>query len=520
MIACGLSSPDRDSGGQPAPRLDRPEAGLTPGVYLALQCKGCHDQDQTHNYAQSLLEKMVCRMTEWKYYDGMDMHQIAFRSLQTARSREMVKQLGYLDRKATDVEACLACHAVRAAGSKQFDPQAVVEGVTCVACHGAYADWVRIHPESILLVGRGSGNGGKPRRIDWTDLSRTEKEQQFGMTDLWDPVRRAETCAACHVGKVEQGKIVTHAMYAAGHPPLPGFELATFGDAQPRHWQNVLEKTPERQRRFKPFDSHNLEQTQLVVDGALVVLREWMTLFADQSAATTPDPAGSQSRDFARFDCYACHHELQAPNGVPWRQIRRVDGHPGRPATPGWPLILIQLATVAAGPQEAAARENEFSQLLAEFHAGIRSRPFGDPARAVPAARKIAAWTDTMLERLNQTTFDSTAARQLLDRLCKLAQERTPDYDRARQIAWAFRVIYREISPDEKRDPVCELAIADLEAELALNLTERNKRIPIEESLPDRLRAIAAFDPESFQAHFETIAERLARPAADPPARR
>ena len=76
------------------------------------------------------------------------------------------------------------------------------------------------------------------------------------MTDLWDPVRRAETCASCHVGNHDEGKVVTHAMYAAGHPPLPGFETATFGDLEPRHWQYLSEKTPATseppQRRRSP----------------------------------------------------------------------------------------------------------------------------------------------------------------------------------------------------------------------------------------------------------------------------
>jgi hypothetical protein len=456
-------------------------------------------------------------MNEWSYYDARDKHQIAFRSLEDPRSQEMAEQLGYLDRKATEIEACLACHAVQAVESKQFDPIAKVEGVTCVGCHGAYADWVNVHPEGSLLVGRSAANRQEDRRIDWTCLSRVQKERQFGMTDLWDPVRRAETCAACHVGNFDQGKVITHAMYAAGHPPLPSFEAATFGDAQPRHWQNLREKTPERQQRFNPRDIDKLEQTRLVVVSGLVVLRERMTLFAAVASASKLELATSQSTDFARFDCYACHHELARHNGGGWRRMRNSDGHPGRPTVPEWPLVLIPLAIDACGPQEREVRQTQLQQLLAEFHESQRSRPFGDPARAVPAARRVAAWADSLLTSLRTTTFDAPMAERLLERLGRITLDRIPDYDSARQIAWAFRVIYHETTPKQKQDSTIEHVLSDLEADLALNLSAGNQRVPIKDSLRERLRSIAEFDQESFQTHFEMITDRLAHSANVPP---
>ena len=35
--------------------------------------------------------------------------------------------------------------------------------------------------------------------------------------------------------------MVTHEMYAAGHPPLPGFEIATFCSQMPPHWESAAE---------------------------------------------------------------------------------------------------------------------------------------------------------------------------------------------------------------------------------------------------------------------------------------
>ena len=117
-----------------------------------------------------------------------------------------------------------------------------------------------------------------------------------------EPCPSRETCASCHIGNFAGGKVVTHAMYAAGHPPLPGFEAATFSDAEPRHWENLSEKleSPERTSRLNPVpDRDNLEQSQLVVVSGLVSFRESIKLFADQGGGRGQWP------DFARFDCYS-----------------------------------------------------------------------------------------------------------------------------------------------------------------------------------------------------------------------
>src|SRR5438034_7388462 len=41
----------------------------------------------------------------------------------------------------------------------------------------------------------------------------------------------------CHAGNAEKGKVVTHAMFAAGHPPLPNFEVGYFSRNLPQHWR-------------------------------------------------------------------------------------------------------------------------------------------------------------------------------------------------------------------------------------------------------------------------------------------
>jgi hypothetical protein len=476
--------------------LDPP--GPTRFIFGARHCGHCHDQKNDPTDKPEDSERWICRMDESRTFDQRDKHKLAFAALTGPRGLEMSKSLG------TDVSksgACLNCHSLPARGSETREYVPETDGVTCVACHGAREEWVEKHVSASK---------------EWRNLDPHDKERQFGMIDLREPVRRAEICASCHIGNRDEGKVVTHAMYAAGHPPLPGFEMVTFSDAQPRHWQNVREKTPERQRLLKGLKPARFEQTQLVAVSGLVVLRQWMRLLADESTATRPGPLGVQWPDFARFDCSACHHDLQAQNGVSWRQVRRRDGHPGRPTAPEWPWILFRLGIEAADTQQAALPDIAFEQLRAEFDESMNVRPFGDPESFVPAARKTAAWADTLLETLSQKAMDAGTARKLLDRLCKMAGENIPDYDSARQIAWAFRVIYHESVPDAaKPDPLIEHVLEDLDAELALNLPSAKQQVPIEKTLESRLRVVAEFDPGFFQAHFDLIAQRLnlAKPA-------
>src|SRR5262249_1340532 len=129
---------------------------------------------------------------------------------------------------------CLSCHAVNLPpGQKAGDGVASLnEGVTCVLCHGPHAEWVDKHYPSV----------DPEKRKAWRALDRTKKQQDYGMTDLWNPATRAELCSSCHIGNVKEGKFITHAIYAAGHPPLPNIEFAAFCEEMPRHWEYLREK--------------------------------------------------------------------------------------------------------------------------------------------------------------------------------------------------------------------------------------------------------------------------------------
>ena len=71
-----------------------------------------------------------------------------------------------------------------------------------------------------------------------------------------DPAQRAELCLSCHYGSAD--KPMTHAIMAAGHPPLL-FELATYTAIQPAHYR-VDADYRQRKRYLGPADTWAMGQ--------------------------------------------------------------------------------------------------------------------------------------------------------------------------------------------------------------------------------------------------------------------
>jgi hypothetical protein len=453
--------------------------------------RGCHASPPNDK------EVFLCRCDEYNRWQKWDRHADAARVLANVRSKRMGKILGYDVSKS---EACLACHGAVIKDPKSRDPNYVVdkEGVSCSVCHGPYKEWYGAHSQY-----------GEIDR--WRKLSRTDKEKKYGMTDLRDPVKRSALCASCHVGNAEQGKFVTHAMYAAGHPPLPGFEVGTFSDEMPRHWQYLREK-PRKVQALLGYDGKEREQTKLVLVGAAVTLRESMRLLARQAEeckkARDPD---RRALDLANFDCYSCHHDLKAPR---WRQRRGFAGRPGRVPMRAWPTTLIGLAirsaAGSAGGEKALAAE--FSRLLRDVQAGFDARPYGAPAKIAPAARALARWADRLAGKLSGKRCDGAAARKALVALPALSKDRDLDYDSARQAAWAFKVVHQESRAGGKLkapgDAEVAGALNGLEAQLALKLPSGRHTL-LEAGLGKRLELINNYSPDPFRRAFGVISRRL-----------
>src|SRR5262249_42928535 len=152
-------------------------------------------------------------------------------------------------------------------------------------------------------------------------------------------------CTSCHVGSPSEGKVVTHAMFAAGHPPLPSFEVATFSRNQPPHWREArdvpyFQKHSEEDVKNFHLEDMDFQRTKLALVGSVVALRQTMNLVRERAdfeapnprevwpellfgpeAAKVPDdallrkeaPSRWPELAMAHSDCFACHHDLKYP---------------------------------------------------------------------------------------------------------------------------------------------------------------------------------------------------------------
>jgi hypothetical protein len=477
--------------------------GPTPYFFSANDCARCHrpNEGEPPLIASEVRLPPLVRLDEFKTWSESDKHRRAFDALTGARGQVMGKRLGMNVAEARD---CLSCHGTGLL-PKDPDPQksgawdSREQGVGCIACHGPYKEWVVSHGTGEQLI------------REWRQKSSHEKTNTFGMTDLREPEARAHLCYSCHVGSADEGKVVTHAMYAAGHPPLPGIEPATYCDAMPPHWWKPNEvplfaKDPAARARFHAeWDA--LLQSNAVVIGGLVALRDFMReLESEAKREAAPVASGTRlHRDYGRLACYACHHDLKTPTDVNWRMVlssaRRPDNHwaggaPGRPQFRPWPLALSRLALASIG-RDTSSQHNALVKHLQALRAAFNARPFGEAAQVAVAARDLADWADTMILAVRSSRFDRSTPPRLLASLVALSEDEFPDYDSARQIAWAFKTIYEEWRPEPSHDDPIRKVIADLNQMLKLNPYA---------SRQERTKLAHTSDPNSNEIRHQLIA--------------
>jgi hypothetical protein len=303
-------------------------------------------------------------------------------------------------------------------------------------------------------------------------------------------------------------------MYAAGHPPLPSIEVASFSEEEPRHWQYLREKPGAIQQRLG-FQPGRLEQSELVAVSALTGLSAWLEMFA---ASTEQAALGKEPMDFARYDCFACHHELRTA-GRPGRPMRGAKGGVGRPTVPNWPFVLLRVGLEAADPERAQAWNQALQCKLQELDDALTERPFGDLAKAPIIAREIIARVNEplgVLERLalgsgeGRQVVDQVRASRMLEAIGIIAAERTLDYDSSRQLAWAFRSIYSELAlVTKKTDPDVKTVLDHMDEtlQMSLNPGPPASRKPIMDSLARRLGAVAEYNPLEFQKDMCRLAK-------------
>jgi hypothetical protein len=354
---------------------------------------GCHAGD----FSRTDAVRSPSAASVWLEYDR---HARAFDMLTGEKAGRIVSRLTPAEPEdrppaglpdATADARCLACHSdpasVYVAGQTQLDDTPAARslrraGVGCEACHGRAERWQAVH----------TGFLARP------PARRAKDYAEVGMTWLNDPAVRARVCAGCHLGApAEHGlprRDVTHAMIAAGHPRL-AFELVSYTARLPPHWIERDRTRPENNNaRGRDFAVQAWLAGQTVVAAAAVRL--------------LPDPADrAEWPEFARFDCYACHHEVGRHG---WRRPE-ADGRPGQAVVNRWDVSLPLL--------RLADRRPDLRDGLANLRRGLRTfaRNNGTIEGALAALNHApadgVAPTRRVAEALRDLTADETVLASL-----------------------------------------------------------------------------------------------------------
>lgn len=319
--------------------------------------------------------------------------------------------------KAAETASCVACHTHPAAEPPLDEETDVVHaGISCETCHGAGSGYFEPHMEK-----------------NWRFLSTAEKAA-LGMRDLRAPVLKAENCLSCHLGDVASGRVISHAMYAAGHPPLPAFEMETFSRAMGPHWKRVWEKSPRVQAAAAAAGYHTeaASETHRALVGTLVALRSSAKLVQDyaRQAAEPGDRPAAPWPELALYDCQACHHDLRIPSA------RQAAGYgqlvPGRPTFVRWPRAAAGVALAVAG------QPDDVDGLLSPWVAVLNRQPFGADAALEPGAPESLDRIEAAIRALVAVPRDDTLderRREIAERM-SAAGIRCGDFDSARLVAW------------------------------------------------------------------------------------
>jgi hypothetical protein len=495
-------------------------------------CAACHEKPRQDFINEKRREFVY--LNESTTWEDKDLHRLAYDALLPEKSKlgkRMNELLGWKTkegkpRNTWESAECLTCHAVdRHPELPLADKRARVDksgiddvfitngGVGCEACHGPAKDWNTPH-----YTAKGAGVN---LRVPWRE---TPPEEQFthGQIDLRDPHIRTRVCASCHVGSAAEGKFVTHEMYAAGHPPLPGFEVATFSRDQPYHaWpssdvtyiKELADKKPDDAWKLFHYRAGEDPVVRLIVLGAVTTFRESMDLLrgeARKCMEAKGDQLGGASLDFAHFDCYACHHDLRVDSD---RQKRGYDGVPGRPRMKPTATALLDAvlehAIEALGPEGSTTlkeRAAELKKERVELDRAFDRRVYGDLPAVAEAAGKLVIASDQILVEMDKIKYSADRAEKLLAKLTASANPKNKalyDYDAARQLAW---VVDQLAQAQANKNPALAEQLKKLNAITPLQVRQTDKRVPIEQQLPERLKLLYGFQAERFFDAFGGLA--------------
>jgi len=492
-----------------------PKDGETDALYGSRACASCHilDPDKpdplgTHPF-DALDSRQFVLLSEGKTFQRHDPHTQAYERMVGERGEKIAEAVKYDKTKPLTWTACLTCHATdMTAGDHGFSPPAppldrptdptagrfnTSQGVGCVACHGVRAEWQSSHYKE-------PASGTK---MPWRDETTADEKTKAGMRDLRNPAVKANLCASCHVGSAELGRVVTHDMYAAGHPPLPPFELVTYQNGEPRHWEHPDKPYSKvKLDNWKQYHAHpkvaEVQAAREYAAGAIAALRAEAEMLAADARRTDGGPL-----DFARFDCSSCHHDLKSPSDRPVKQP------PGRPPLRRSTDVSATLVArhAAALPDKPFGDAARFEKAWGDLKAAATAKPFGD-GTVESKATDVRKWCDDFLakqggyERPVYSPEETDKLRKLIAETA-VGNDAKGDPEAALVLTWGYLAL-------GGKNPLPNDNWYELEKELKLPPGVRRQpkaegRTPVPIDFISRQKAVNAFRADKFTEAFKGL---------------
>ncbi len=493
----------------------------------AKECAACHSHPSP--LYQQLGVTSFIRLVEAREWFERDKHAIAYDLVRfpdggddidaknptepfksNRLSQSICEQLGWQKGDSNFERQCLTCHAGLDAKTDiaKLRNDSLRFGIQCEACHGPGSEYTQRENH---------------QQVSWRAKTPEEKSA-LGMRNLRSPTVAANVCLSCHLGDMAQNRFVTHAMYAAGHPPLPPFELQVFLQAMPPHWKSLAEHNDPVHKAERAIHKFGLEQefydvnfkiksdadwtkffegyreTQRSLVGAIVAQQKGFQLV--NHLAEKPEHWG----DFAIYDCMGCHQELKPNNARP-KEPNRI---PGRAYPSRWWNIesSVPTAIVTVNPDATKAFLATFDQV-----------PFGDRAKLLAIKQEYRHGFDQNFgEWLAQDKRPLTElqVRAWLVGLYRSRSNQLHDYWLAKQTAWMFQVGIRDLMQHGAlADQPSQQLLESLKQELQLDIFGSQR-----ESVLNKQRLVLEnaknFDVEKCRALFEQLVI-LIEPALNAP---
>lgn len=365
-----------------------------------------------------------------------DPHSRAAKTLSGERSLSIFRSLGLIDENRNPLpgqsenfdrhlENCLACHETNrhlAGSTAGHNAGSQAEGVSCESCHGMATNWLSLHS-----------------RHEWKTASADQKRELISGDDL---TARVQRCSVCHVGS-RHGGDVNHDLIAAGHPALR-FEYVWYRARLPHHWKRTREMP-------RPAGPSNAVQAWTV--GQLVTA---IASLEQLERRLTIDASSNVGTEFAEFQCFACHHDLQGPS---WRQHPK--RHGGQQYAP-WGNWSLQLLTSLAD-QHGTVNAKECSLTFDRLRSALQQSTSPDTtvlrSLTVAARERLKAWL-TEIARLTEPE-----AEQILRNVARHHPEQLiSSWDQTASIVLGFASPYRDSEqvPDSLREAMNRIRFPEI----------------------------------------------------------